>query len=129
MDDAGLNHGIGEHGSNGIRKALEAVDNRQHDIIDTPVLELVHDAKPELGPFILLDPQPKHLLAAIRTNAEGNVDRFAADHAFVADFNPDRVEEHQRIGRIERALLPSDNFLQNGIGDGRYQIGRYVYGI
>jgi hypothetical protein len=56
----------------GVGEAFEAVHYRQHDIIDTPVLELVHDAKPELGPFILLDPQPKHLLAAIRTNAEGN---------------------------------------------------------
>jgi len=38
------------------------------------------------------------------------------------DLHPDRVEEHQRIGRIERTGLPGGDLLQHSVGDGRYQV-------
>lgn len=46
MDDAGLNHSFREYSGNGIRENLQAVYDRQHDIIDAQDLELIHDAEP-----------------------------------------------------------------------------------
>lgn len=49
---------------------------------------------------------------------------FIAHDAFVADLDPDRVEKDQGVGRIQGALLPGRNFLQNRISHGADQIGR-----
>jgi len=61
---------------------------------------------PEPVLALTLKPQPEHFLGTIGADAQGDVDRFIADHAFVSDFYPDRIEKDQRIDRIERALLP-----------------------
>jgi hypothetical protein len=53
MDDACLNHRFGEDGRDGVVKTLQAIDEGPHDILDNAV----HDAQPELGAFILLQPQ------------------------------------------------------------------------
>jgi hypothetical protein len=127
--DAGLNYGFGEHGGDGVGEAFEAIDDGEHDILSAAVPDLVHDTQPELGAFILLDPHAEHFLAAIGAHAQRNVDRLGADHALVADLDPDRIEEDERIGGIEQALLPGGNFLDHGIGDGRYQIRRDVDAI
>jgi len=54
------------------------------------------------------------------------MERLGADQPLVADLYPDRVEEHQRMGRIERAGLPCGDLLEYGVGDGRYQVRRNV---
>ncbi len=84
--------GFGEHGSDRVREALEAIYDRQHDILGAAVSELVHDAQLKLGTFILFDPEAEDFLAAIGADAERDVDRLAADHAFVADLYPYGVE-------------------------------------
>jgi hypothetical protein len=74
LDDVGitlapfarLEGGKGYYSGDGFGYAFEAIDNRQHDFIDAPVLELVHDAEPELCAFIQLDPQTKPFLASLR---------------------------------------------------------------
>jgi hypothetical protein len=60
MDNACLDDRFGEHGGDRVREALQAIDNGQHDILHAAVLELVHDAQPELGAFVLFDPQAQH---------------------------------------------------------------------
>lgn len=65
VNDAGLNHGFGEHGRDGIGEALEAIDDDEHDILSASVSDFVHNAQPELGAFILLDPHAERFLAAI----------------------------------------------------------------
>jgi len=57
------------------------------------------------------------------------MDRLIAHHAFVADLDPDRIEENQRIGWVQRALLPACDFLQHGVGDRADQIGRSINAI
>ena len=79
------------------REALEAVDDGQQDILDAAVPELVHHPEPELGAFVLLEPQAEHLLGAVGAHAERDVDRLVADHALVPDLDPQRVEEDQRV--------------------------------
>src|SRR3546814_8403975 len=94
------------HGVDGVREALQAIDDRDQDIGDAAVLELVHDAHPELCAFGLLDPDPEDFLGPVGQYAECDIYGFVADEAFVADFDSDRIEEHQRVTGIERAPLP-----------------------
>jgi hypothetical protein len=61
-----------------------------------------HDAQPELGALVLFDPQAEYDLGVVGHHAQRNVDRLVADHAFIADLDPDGIEEHQRIGLIQR---------------------------
>ncbi len=46
--------------------------------------------------------------------------------AFVSDLDPQRIEEHQRIDRLQRPRLPGRYFVQHRVGDGRDQVGRHV---
>lgn len=58
MHDAGLDGGIGERGIDGVWEAFEAVENGDQDIFYAPIAQIVHHLEPELGPFIIGDPQP-----------------------------------------------------------------------
>ena len=92
--------------------------------LDAAGLQLVHHLQPELGPLGLLDPKPEHVFLAVDIERQRDVDRLVADQALVADFHPQRVEEDDRINRIERPVLPLPDLLENGIGDPADQIGR-----
>jgi hypothetical protein len=46
--------------------------------------------------------------------------------ALITDFDPQGIEEHQRIDRLQRPRLPYRDLVQHGVGDGRDQIGRDV---
>ncbi len=118
-----MNHRFGEDGGDGVGKTLQAIDDGQHDILDTAVAQFVHDAQPEFGAFILLQPQAKDHLGAVGHDAQGNMDRLVANHALVADLNPDRIEENQRIGWVQRALLPGRDLLQHSVRDRADQVG------
>src|SRR3546814_7073982 len=85
MHYTSLNNGLGEHGVDGVREALQAIDDRDQDIGDAAVLELVHDAHPELCAFGLLDPDPEDFLGPVGQYAECDI------YGFVAD---ERSEEH-----------------------------------
>ena len=115
MDDARLNDRIGEHGGDRVGEALQAIDHGEEEIFDTAVPELVHHPEPELGAFILLKPQAKHLFRAIGADAQCDMDGLVADHPFIADLDPDRVEEDQRVNRIERSLLSGGDFVEHGV--------------
>jgi hypothetical protein len=49
-----------------------------------------------------------------------------ANKAFVADFDADGIEKHQRIAGIEWPVLPFADLVQHCICHCRYQIGRNV---
>src|SRR5215212_6810904 len=61
------------------------------------------------APSFLLEPQAQDLLAAIGPDAQGDVDRLVPDQPFVADLDPERVEEDQRVDRLQRPGLPGRN--------------------
>lgn len=52
--------------------------------------------------------------------------RAVEHYALVADLDPDRVEEDQRVGRIERPLLPGGDLVEYGVGHRADQVGRHV---
>ena len=129
MDDARLNDRLREHRGDRLGEALEAIDDGKQDIFRAPVAKLIHHPQPEFGTLILLKPQAEHLFAAIGADTQRNVDRLIADHALVADLDPDRVEENERVDRIERPLLPGGHFVEHRIGHRADQVGRDVDAI
>ena len=52
------------------------------------------------------------------------MDGLVADQALVADLDPQRVEEDQRIDRLQRPGLPGGDLLQHGIRHRADQVGR-----
>ena len=91
---------------------------------DAAVAQLVHDPQPELGALGLLDPEAEHLLGAVGADAERDVDGLVAHRALVADLDPQRVEEDQRVERLERPVLPLGDLVEHGVGHRADQVGR-----
>jgi hypothetical protein len=115
VDDAGLHDRAREDGSDRVREALEAVDHGEDDVVDTAVLELVHNAQPELGAFGLLDPDAQNVLVTLAIERQGEIDSLVLDHTLVADFDPQSIEEDHRIDRIERPVLPFAHLVEHRI--------------
>src|SRR5207342_1440324 len=93
MNDAGLTDRLRENGINGLGETLQAVDDGDQNVLDPTGLQFVHDAQPEFGAFGLFDPDAENLFGAVRQQAQRNIDRLVAHEAFVADLDPDGVEE------------------------------------
>ena len=119
----GLHRGLGEHRGDRVGEALEAVDHGDQKVLDAAVLQLVHHPEPELGALVLLEPETEDLLAAVVPDAGRDMHRLVADQAFVADLHPERVEEDQRIDRLQGTGLPGGNLFQDRVGDHADQIG------
>ena len=73
--------------------------------------------------------RPRISLWPVGADAEREVDRLVAHRALVADLHPQRVEEHQRIERLERPVLPFGHLVQDGVGHRADQVGRDVDAI
>jgi len=79
-------------------------DVGEYDEIDLPEVEslvlcaasgqFVHHPEPELYTFVLLEPQPEHLLGVIGANARCDLNSLIAEDPLVADLEPDLIEEH-----------------------------------
>jgi hypothetical protein len=52
------------------------------------------------------------------------VDRLVADQPFIANLDPQSVEENQGIDGLQRACLPGGDLLEHRVGDRADQIGR-----
>ena len=89
VDDASLNDERSGGGTAlmAFGKALQAIDDRDENVLDPAGLQLVHDAQPEFGAFGLFEliQMPENLLGAVRQDPERDVDRLVAHEAFVAD--------------------------------------------
>ena len=83
MDDTCLDHGVREGGGDGLGEALQPVHDGDQDVLNAPVLHLVHHREPEFGAFILGDPEAQNLALTIAGDAEGNVDRLVLDRPAV----------------------------------------------
>ena len=76
VDDTGLHRRLWKDGGDRVGEALEAIDDGDQHILDAAVFQLVHDAQPEFGAFVLLEPQPEDFLGAVGPYAERDVDRL-----------------------------------------------------
>ena len=124
MPDAGLHHGLRIDRGARLGKALEPIDHRDQDIVEATRLQVVDDLEPEFGAFGLLDPQAQNLLLAVRIERQRDIDGLVPDHAFIANLDPQRVEKHYRIDRVERTGLPFPDLVENRVGHPADQIRR-----
>ncbi len=108
MHDTGLDGRIREGGSDGFGEALQPIHDGDQDVLHAPVLQLVHYRQPELGAFILSNPQAKNLAHPVTGDAEGHINRLVLDHPAVgvADLDPKCVEDHDGIHTVQRPGLP-----------------------
>src|SRR3954454_1055799 len=126
MDDAGLHGRVREDGRDRVREALQAVEDRDQDVLDPPGPQIVHEPQPELGALVLLQPQAQDFLGAVGADAQGDVDRLVPHQPLVAHLEPERVEEDQRIGRLQRPRLPCRDLVQHRVSDRADQVWRDV---
>src|SRR6056297_2220950 len=68
-----------------------------------PVLQLVHHRQPELGAFVLGEPQAQNLTLAVAGDAKSHVDSLVLDRPAVGipDLHPKRVEDHDGIHPVQ----------------------------
>ena len=85
-----------------LRETLQPVDNGDQHVLDTAILQLIHDAQPEFGAFVLLEPEAQNFLGPVGAHAECDVHSFVADQPFIADLHAQGVEENQWVGRLQR---------------------------
>src|SRR5262249_21343443 len=79
MNNASLDRGLRKDGGDRVGKPLQSVDDSEQHVLDATVLQLVHDAQPEFGAFVLLEPKPENLLGAVGAYAECDVHGLVAD--------------------------------------------------
>jgi hypothetical protein len=65
VDHAGLDLGPREGRLDGLREALEAVDDGDEDVLDTPIAQVAEDLGPELRPLVGLEPQAQNVPRAV----------------------------------------------------------------
>ena len=100
MNNAGLNKRLWECSVDGLRKALQTINDGDQNILDTSVLQFVHHPQPEFGSFACLDPNTKNIFRSISLHAKCQIDRLVADEPFIPDLHPHRVKENQWIARL-----------------------------
>lgn len=100
MNDSQLNGGVGIDGFNGLRKALQAIDAGNEDVLHTPVFKFRDDLLPELGTFRLGNPQAQHFLLTGQVESNRQIDGFDA-HAAIPDFNVNAVQIDYGVDAVQ----------------------------
>jgi hypothetical protein len=106
------------------RKAPEAVHDREQAIVGSAVANFDCHPQPEFGPFGLLDPGTQDLFEARAAHADGQVHRFVLDRAFVANLDPQAIENHDRLGPLQRSHLPRRDLIEYRIDHRRRPLRR-----
>jgi hypothetical protein len=83
MYDAGLDHRVREGFCNRLGEAFQTIHDGDQDVLDAPVLQLVHNRESEIWPFVLGDPQAQKFTLAITGDAEDDVDGLVLDRPAV----------------------------------------------
>ena len=77
-------------------KPLEAVHDRNQDILDAAVAQIVQHLGLEFGTFVGLKPQAQNVARAVRQDSQRHEDRLVRHCAVAANIDADRVHEHDR---------------------------------
>src|SRR5207237_6225630 len=65
VNDAGLHRRLRKDSGDRLRETLQPVDNGDQHVHDTAILQLIHDAQPEFGAFVLLEPEAQNFLGPV----------------------------------------------------------------
>ena len=93
MPNAGLDLGLWKGRLDGLREALEAVHDRDKDVLSAPVAQIVQHRCPDLGTLVGLEPQAQNVARAVRQDRQCDEDRLVRHRAVIADIDPDRVHD------------------------------------
>ena len=129
VHDARLHRRPGEHGLDRLGEPFEPVDAADQDVLDAALLEIGEDLHPELRALVGLEPHPEDLALAVDRDRHRQVARLALHAAAVADLQHERVEEHDRVDVIQRALLPRAGVVHHRVGDLRDQIAADLHPV
>jgi len=74
----------------GVRETFQAIHNGNQDVFQAPVLEVIHDGRPEPGSFVGPHPQTQTLALALWRDAQSDINRLVFNlPAFcITDFDP-----------------------------------------
>ena len=70
-----------------LRHPFEAIDHGNQNVFAAARAEIGKDFHPEFRAFGLLNPQAKDVACAVGANAQGEIDRFGPDDAFIANLH------------------------------------------
>ena len=92
----------------GVREALEAVNDGNQDILQAPVLQIIHDRQPEFGSLVVGNPKPRNLTFTLRGDAQSHINGLVLNLAAfrIADFDPQGIWENDGIDRLQSPVLP-----------------------
>ncbi len=88
------------------------------------VLSSLKTLSQNLAPSVCSTHRPKHVALAVGLHPQRQVHRLVADPAVVADLDPQRVEEHHRVHRLQRPVLPGDRLRHDLVGNRADEVGR-----
>jgi len=111
---------------NRLSQPLQAVDHGDQNVVAAACAQLVEHLEPELGSLGLLDPNPQNLARAVGQHPQSEVDGLVPHHRVVADLHPQAIEEHYRVHRLERPVLPGDHLRHHLVGDLADELGRHL---
>jgi hypothetical protein len=95
------------HGRDRVRQALQPVADEHEHIPHTAVAQLGEHVQPVLGTFAAVTgPDAQDVTVAIDGDGHDHVDRPVGDLT-ISDLDVDGVDEHDRIHRIQRPVLPT----------------------
>lgn len=94
-----------------------AVHDRDQDVLDAAVAQIVQHLGPEFGTLVGLKPQAQNVARAVRQDRQRHEDRLVRHCAVAANIDADRVHEHDRIARFQWAVLPGSDLLHHRVGD------------
>ena len=108
VHDTGLNRRIGESCVDGVREALEAINDGNQDILQAPVLQIIHDRQPEFGSLVVGNPKPRNLTFTLRGDAQSHINGLVLNLAAfrIADFDPQGIWENDGTDRLQSPVLP-----------------------
>jgi hypothetical protein len=115
--DTELDFSFWINGIDGIRKALEAINTSDEDIIHTPILKLCKYTEPELRAFSFGHPHPKKFFLTFHIDAESKVNGFVDDLLILAHLHNNAVQVNDGVNRIKRASLPLNNLKVRNLND------------
>ena len=97
--------------------------------MDAAVAQIVQHLGPKFGTLVGLKPQAQNVARAVRQDRQRHEDRLVRHCAVAANIDADRVHEHDRIARFQRAVLPGSDLLHHRVGDRGNQAGRCLDAI
>ena len=123
VNEATLDFGLGIHGSDGFRKACQAIHGENQHVVYAPVFELIEHAEPVLGGFALAKPDAETLLFPLQIDADHQVGGHVLDPAIHPELEEQRIHEHDSVNRLQRPVLPFLGLVDDGIGDAADRLG------